>query len=309
MDEAWTWAQARAPRHALESDDDDDEGIGANVTPRNVSVALHPAWAPDTGAAPPLVVLLGEVGAAALATHAPDTEQFYAVASTVEVDAMRRVRGGARECRRRGRGVGAAPRVATDGRVCAARRGAAGRAGAFERRCGAQLRAEHVHRRSAPPAADAPLRFLAQVPAGERAPEPWSVTPHEAYVPWGVPNTVTGVPAALFAEAVCRRVPALLLQAPDARHVPPPAGWTPQRLVVPYEVRHMDEGEAHTRLAHLAPALSPRWARDVCALLPPPAHGAAPSAQDTLHRVATQYLYAAQSHAHAGHVGDGGMYI
>lgn len=310
MDEAWTWAQARAPRHALESDDDDDEGIGANVTPRNVSVALHPAWAPDTGAAPPLVVLLGEVGAAALATHAPDTEQFYAVASTVEVDGHAAA-------------YVAAPASAGDAAVVLVPRpewlpmdACAPLAEALlDALAPSSVAVVHSYVPStyideAPaPAADAPLRFLAQVPAGERAPEPWSVTPHEAYVPWGVPNTVTGVPAALFAEAVCRRVPALLLQAPDARHVPPPAGWTPQRLVVPYEVRHMDEGEAHTRLAHLAPALSPRWARDVCALLPPPAHGAAPSAQDTLHRVATQYLYAAQSHAHAGHVGDGGMYI
>lgn len=310
MDETWSWAQARAPRHALESDDEEDDGMGARSTPRVVDVTLRPAWTPSTAAAPPLVVLLGDVGAAVLAMHAPRADQFYAVASTVEVDGHAAA-------------YVAPPPSAGDAAVVLVPRPewlptdacaplAEALLGALAPSSVAVVHSyvpsTYIEEARAP-AAEAPLRFLAQVPAGEHAPQPWSVAPHAAYAPWAVPNTVTGVAAALFAEALHRRVPALLLLAPDARHVPPPAGWTPQRLVVPYEVRHIDEREAHARLAHLAPALSPRWAREVCALLPPPSEGAAPSAQDTLHRVATQYLYAAQSHAHAGHIGDGGMYI
>lgn len=152
---------------------------------------------------------------------------------------------------------------------------------------------------------DAPLRYLAHVPPGTHAPKRWPHAPSAPYQPWGVPNTVSGAPAALMAEAVLQRHPALLLLVPSDRAPLPTPGWTPPRLVVPYDLQHLPDEEAHARLAHHVEALDPQLVLLLRALLPAPET----EARHSLHRVAAQHLLAAQARVHAGSVGDGGMYV
>lgn len=156
------------------------------------------------------------------------------------------------------------------------------------------------------PPVDAPLRFLAHVPAGGQAPEAWSVAQAPMYAPWGVPNTVSGAAAAFYAEGVYERLPALLLSIPSYK-LRPHANFQapPLRWAVPYELQRITNDEAHARLATLTEPLDERYAEVLRALLPPPS----PASGTTLGQIAAQFLLASKSMGDAGQVGDGGMYL
>ncbi|WFD01358.1 hypothetical protein MOBT1_000020 [Malassezia obtusa] len=299
MDEDPTWADARAPRHTLESDDDEDVG----GTPREVPVTLtHPLRAAHGRT---LVVLVGDVGAALLAAAAPTPAQRWPVTGALEVAghaaAWVHVPAGAHEPV-----LAYVPRaewLRTD-------EGAPLALALLDATAPTSVAVVHAYVPSLylsdAHTDDAPLRFLAHRPDAAPMPPTWSAAPDVAYAPWGVPNTVSGVPAALAAEGVRRGVPVLLLAAPTEERALP-AGWTPPRLTIPYELQRVHDDEAHARLAQLVAPLDARYAARLLALLPRAAADGV--AGDTLHCVAVRYLLAGKSHAHAGRVGEGGMYI
>lgn len=153
---------------------------------------------------------------------------------------------------------------------------------------------------SATDAGDAPVRALVQCPKGRARPS-W---PLDRVVPWGVPNTISGGPAAFFAEAMTVACPVLLLALPTRRPQPHTTGQHRANVpTIPYEAQHMDDAEATQRLVQRAEAVDTvKWA----SLLPPsvPSDG-----RPGLVQVAVQYALDTKAAHEAGHVGDGGMYL
>lgn len=292
----WDLGQERPPpRHELESDDED---VGEAPPP----APLHLEGDVPRGAA--LIVLLGALGAAALGAAAEAAADHWPLHACVRADGERVALIHARgervtllvprpELLRLNELAPLARLVVRELRpksVAAVQAYAPGLYLGQTQRLGA------------------PLRYMAR---DGRAPD-WLPMPADSSAPWEVPNTVTGLGASFFTEAVYADTPAILLLVPSVRDAPQLSFHTrgaPRQRGFPEELRSISEPEARKRLMR-QDTLDPAHLDVVASLLgAKEARAAARAADASLLVAALQMSPGAELGCHRDSVGDGGMYI
>ncbi|WFD42921.1 hypothetical protein MPSI1_001572 [Malassezia psittaci] len=307
--------EGRAPRHAYESEDEDDMDIAQDIVrPVHISRESLPTPKVDRSEQP-VVVLLGTIGAAILAAW-QGKQTNWTVSYTYNVDEFPTAYVSAAS-ESQGTTLLLIPEPESM---------RADQCAPLVREMFDDLKPKslvvittyHTHQYISLSGTEQEnvIRYLCYTPPKISLPaiRAFTVSSQPSFQPWESPNTITGLAAALLAQCKTMCVPGILHFAPSLGPWRWLAGWTATHRVLPYEAQRMTEAEAMHKLRSHAWDVDHELVNTLSKLLPisqavsnpPPNSRKDP---ETMCQVAARYMSALQSQQQAGTVGDGGMYL
>ncbi|WFC98832.1 hypothetical protein MYAM1_001565 [Malassezia yamatoensis] len=308
-------AEGRAPRHAYESEDEGDEDMLQDPV-RPVRITREPMPIPNMDlSGRPVIVLLGTIGAAILAAW-QGQQTNWKVSYTYSLDEF----------------PIAYVSIASESKgttlllIPEPQSMRADQCAPLVREMMDDLKPKslvaittyHPHQYISLSSSDHqdPIRYLCCTPHDTSLPADsgFTVSSQPSFAPWELPNTITGLAAALLAQCKTLSVPGILHLAPTSAAWHSSVGWTAAHRVLPYEVQRMTEAEAIQKLRSHTWDVRDELVNTLSKLLPV-SQAASIDLRDPhknsefMCQVAAQSMCALRSQQHAGTVGDGGMYL